>query len=78
MTKKTFLKLSIFIILFISLIIGKEVYAKGSFTVNKTSVTLTEGNTTTFTINGSSATGKVSITSSNSSVATVSSSSEWI
>ena len=78
MTKKTFLKLSIFIILFISLIIGKKVYAKGSFTVNKTSVTLTEGNTTTFTINGSSATGKVSITSSNSSVATVSSSSEWI
>ncbi len=78
MTKKTFLRLIIFIILCVSLIAGKEVYAKGSFTVNKTSVTLTEGNTTTFTINGSTATGKVSITSSDSNVATVSSSSEWL
>lgn len=78
MTKKTFLRLIVFIILCVSLIAEKEVYAKGNFTVNKTSVTLTEGNTTTFTINGSTATGKVSITSSDSNVATVSSSSEWL
>ena len=78
MNKKVVFKLMVFIILFIILIIGKEVYAAGNFTVNKTSLTLVEGEKATFTINGSDATGKVSIISSDLSVATISSSSEWL
>ncbi len=52
--------------------------SQGSFSVSKSSVTLTEGETTTFSINVSNCEGKFSISSSNSSIAKVSTSSEWI
>lgn len=52
--------------------------AKGSFGVSKTAVTLTEGSSTTFTINVSNSEGKFTISSSDTSVVAVSSTSEWI
>lgn len=52
--------------------------AKGSFSVSKSSVTLTEGNKTTFNITATNCEGKFSISSSNTSVIKVSSSSVWI
>ncbi len=55
-----------------------QVFAAGNFTVSKSSLTITEGKTGTFSINGSSATGRVDIESSDTSVATVSSSSIWL
>lgn len=78
MTKKIFFRITILLALALCLIIGNEVYAAGSFTLNKTSLTITEGKTAQFTINGKNATGKVSITSSNSSVATASVNSQWL
>lgn len=52
--------------------------ASGSFSVNKTSATIEIGATTTFSITTTNCGGKFTITSSNTSVATVSSSGEWI
>lgn len=53
-------------------------FAAGSFSLSKSSTSITEGKTDSFSINGSNATGRVDITSSNTNVATVSSSSEWL
>ena len=66
------------IILFILISCTAQVYAAGSFSLSKSSSSITEGKTDSFTINGSDATGRVDITSSNTSVATVSSSSQWL
>ena len=52
--------------------------ASGSFSVNKATATIEIGSTTTFTITATDCGGKFSITSSNTSVATVSSKEEWI
>ena len=78
MNKKMFRNILIVAILLFFLMINNSVFAAGSFSLNKTSATITEGKTTTFSINGSGATGRVDITSSDTSVATVSSPSEWL
>lgn len=52
--------------------------AKGSFTVSKSSVSLTEGGSTTFSINASNCEGQFTIVSSNPNVVKVSSSSVWV
>lgn len=52
--------------------------AKGSFSISKTSVSLTEGGTTTFNITATNCEGQFTISSSNSSVVKVSQSSVWI
>ncbi len=69
---------SISIIIFLSLMMVQSLAAGGSFSVSKSSVTLDEGKTTSFTISVTNCEGQFSISSSDSSVATVSSSSEWI
>ena len=51
--------------------------ATGSFSLSKTSVTLKEGKTTTFNIETKNCEGKFSVTSSDTSVAKVSSASVW-
>ena len=78
MNKRTLKNVIILLILLIGVLITNTVFAAGSFSVNKDTATITEGNTTTFTIDGSSATGRVNITSSDTSVATVSSASAWL
>jgi uncharacterized protein YgiM (DUF1202 family) len=64
--------------LFIFISCTAQVFAAGSFSLSKSSSSITEGKKDSFTINGSNATGRVDITSSNTSVATVSSSSQWL
>jgi hypothetical protein len=66
------------IMLFIFISCTAQVFAAGSFSLSKSSSTITEGKTDSFTINGSNATGRVDITSSDTSVATVSSSTQWL
>ncbi len=64
--------------LFIFISCTAQVFAAGSFSLSKSSSSITEGKKDSFTINGSNTTGRVDITSSNTSVATVSSSSQWL
>ena len=52
--------------------------ASGSFSVSKSSLSITTGKTATFTITASNCGGMFTISSSDTSVATVSSSEEWI
>lgn len=70
----------ILIITSILILLGiNNVYAAGgTFSVNKTSATVEIGATTTFSITATNCGGKFTITSSNTSVATVSSGEEWI
>lgn len=70
----------ILIIASILILLGiNSVYAaNGSFSINKTSATVEIGSTATFSITATNCAGKFTITSSNTSVATVSSSGEWI
>mgnify|MGYP004542324321 FL=1 len=76
---KKILKINLcLIMLFIFISCTTQVFAAGSFSLSKSSSSITEGKTDSFTINGSNATGRVDITSSNTSVATVSSSSQWL
>lgn len=76
---KKILKINLcLIMLFIFISCTAQVFAAGSFSLSKSSLSITEGKKDSFTINGSNATGRVDITSSNTSVATVSSSSQWL
>lgn len=76
---KKILKINLcLIMLFIFISCTAQVFAAGSFSLSKSSSSITEGKKDSFTINGSNATGRVDITSSNTSVATVSSSSQWL
>jgi len=54
------------------------VYASGNVTLNKTSLTIEEGSSASFTITADNSAGKVIITSNDRSIATVNKSSEWI
>ena len=63
---------------FLMMISSNTVFAAGSFTVSKSSITITEGKTDKISINGSNATGRVDIKSSNSDIASVSSNNEWL
>lgn len=65
-------------ILLILLGINNVFAVNGTFSVNKSSATIEIGKTTTFSITATNCGGKFTITSSNNSVATVSSSEEWI
>ena len=73
--KKIYKYLSVLIFNFV--LVTSHVYA-ASLNVSSTSNTVTVGNTITITISGNSLTGKVSIKSSDTSIATVSESSTWI
>lgn len=70
----------ILIIAVILILLGmKNVFAaNGSFSINKNSVAIKVGETTTFSITATNCAGKFTVTSSNTSVATVSTNSEWI
>lgn len=77
--KKTISIIIMTIILIMSFSINIKTFAAvGSFSVTKNKITLKEGKSTTFTINVSNCEGKFLIESSNTEVATVSTSSEWI
>ncbi len=78
MDRKILKGMLVFVIFLTLITIGNYAFAAGSFSLTKSSATITEGKTTTFKIDGSSATGKVTITSSDTSVATVSSASVWL
>ena len=60
------------------LVLPSIVLAAGSVTVNKTSISIANGEATTFTITAKNSAGKVTIKSNNTSVVTVNKSSEWI
>lgn len=76
---KKILKINLcLIMLFIFISCTAHVFAAGNFSLSKSSSSITEGKTDTFTINGSNATGRVDITSSDTSVATVSLSNKWL
>ncbi len=79
MSKKIYL-ISLLIIIFILMISVNTTSnaATGSFSVNKSSLSITVGSKGTFTINVSNCEGQFTISSSDTSVATVSSSSEWL
>lgn len=70
----------ILIITVILILLGmKNVFAaNGSFSINKNSVAINVGETSTFSITATNCAGKFTVTSSNTSVATVSTNSEWI
>ncbi len=55
-----------------------NVYAKGSVKPSKTSITIEEGGSSTFKITASNAAGRVDISTSNSSVASISATSKWL
>ena len=65
--------------LFIAMLfIPLQVFAAGSVTTNKSVVNVVEGSSSSFTIKATNAAGKVTITSSDTSIATVSKSSTWV
>ena len=60
------------------LILPSRVYAAGSVTVSRSSISMNVGTSTTFNIVASNAVGSINVVSSNPSVATVSIGSTWI
>lgn len=64
-------------ILFTFSVLGDVVFA-ASYSISVTSNTVTVGNSVTLKVNGSGLTGRFNVSSSNSSVATLSSSSVWV
>ena len=66
------------ILCFVMLLSSTSLAAKGSFSVSKTSATLTEGGSTTFNITTTNCEGQFTISSSNSNVVKVSSTSTWV
>ncbi len=67
-----------FIIMFLGIFMPIYVFASSSVTVDKTSLTIDEGGSATFKITATNAAGKVDISSKDSSVATVNTSSSWV
>ncbi len=70
-------KISLFIISII-LMIPILVKASGSVTVDKTSISVSEGGSTTFVVTSTNAAARVTISSDNTNVATVNKSDEWV
>lgn len=60
------------------LLLPISVFASGSIAPSTRSLSITKGSTATFTISANNAVGKVDISSSNSGIATVNKSSEWL
>ena len=63
---------------FVLTVFCNNVYAKGSIKPSKTSMSITEGGSSSFSISASNAAGRVDISTSDSSVATVSVKSKWL
>ncbi len=63
---------------FVLTVFCNDVYAKGSIKPSKTSMSITEGGSGSFSISASNAAGRVDISTSDSSVATVSVKSKWL
>lgn len=68
----------IFVLLLITMLFPFQVFAKGSVAPNKTSISVVKGSSTTFKVSASNAAGKVTISSSDKSIATVNKSSVWL
>ena len=66
------------VISIMTIFIPSEVEAAGGFSISRSSASLNPGGTTTITISASNCAGQFTITTSNSSVATVSTSSIWL
>ena len=60
------------------LLLPTIVFASGDVTVSKSSITLEVGSSTTFEVKANNSAGKVTVTSSNSSIVTIDKSSEWL
>lgn len=60
------------------LLIPFVTFAAGSVTVNKTSLSIENGKTATFTVTANNSAGKVTFKSNNTGVATINKSSEWV
>lgn len=71
-------KIFLTLLLLIVLVPVSQVSAAGSVTVDKSSISIYKGSSSSFNIKVSNATGKVTIKSSNTSIATVDKASEWI
>lgn len=69
---------SLLIIITMLIILPISVSASGSIAPSTRSLSITKGGTATFTISANNAVGKVDISSSNSGIATVNRSSEWL
>jgi len=69
--------LSLIITTIIAMLIPINVQAAGSYSLSKSSASITTGGTTTITVTTSGCEGKFNVSSSNTSVATVSTSSFW-
>lgn len=65
-------------LLLVALLFPITTYAAGGVTSNKSSLTITEGSSATFVIKATNAAGKVTVSSSNKSIATVNKSSTWL
>ena len=76
--KKTINKIIIALFILALFIIPTKVYAAGSFSLSRGSASLNPGGTTTITITASNCAGQFSISSSNTNVATVNTSSTWL
>lgn len=74
MQKSKYLVVILIAILFIPL----QVFAVGGVTTNKTVISVVEGASSSFTIKATNAAGKVTISSSDTSIATVNKTSTWI
>ncbi|MBR6689505.1 MAG: cadherin-like beta sandwich domain-containing protein [Clostridia bacterium] len=66
------------ICMFVLTALTVNVYAKGSVKPSKTSITIEKGGSTTFKITASNAAGRVDISTSNSSVASISATNKWL
>lgn len=64
--------------LMVLMLLPISVFASGSIAPSTRSLSITKGGTATFTISANNAVGKVDISSSNSGIATVNRSSEWL
>lgn len=76
--KKISIRIIILLFILAVFLIPAKVYAGGSFSISRGSASLNPGGTTTITITASNCAGQFSISSSNTSVATVNNSSAWL
>ena len=76
--KENIKKISFLILLFFVILFCNTIVNAASFSASSSKTTLTKGSTATLTITANDCAGKFSITSSDSSVASISSSSEWV
>ena len=76
--KKNVKKILFLILLFFVILFCNTIVNAASFSASASKITLTKGSTATLTITASDCAGKFSITSSDSNVVSISSSSEWV